>query len=139
MAEGLLHATLDGSVRVLSAGLDALVDAPPDPEAVRLLREQGIDIASHRGRQVTPEMACEADLILVETDKTPDPSGRQRAAPLEFTKVTAGHGEDLRPGLPFALAVDLPREVIDPMTHRGRRLAVDGVTEDGLPQGGDLT
>lgn len=65
MAEGLLHATLDGSVRVRSAGLDALVDAPPDPEAVRLLREQGIDIAAHRGRQVTPEMACEADLILV--------------------------------------------------------------------------
>ena len=65
MAAGLLHASMNGSVRVMSAGLDALVDAPPDPEAVRLLRDHGIDITAHRGRQVTPEMACEADLILV--------------------------------------------------------------------------
>jgi protein-tyrosine phosphatase len=65
MAEGLLREALGPAVRVSSAGLDALVGAPPDPEAMRLMKAHGVDIASHRGRQVTPEMALEADLILV--------------------------------------------------------------------------
>jgi protein-tyrosine phosphatase len=41
------------------------VDSPPDPEAIRLMGECGLDISSHRGRQVTSEMAHDADLILV--------------------------------------------------------------------------
>ena len=65
IAEGLLRAALGPSIRVTSAGLNALVDAPPDPEAERLMRDQGHDISAHRGRQFTPEMAHGADLILV--------------------------------------------------------------------------
>jgi protein-tyrosine phosphatase len=65
MAEGLLRAALNPSIRVASAGLQALVDAPPDPEAERLMREQGHDISAHRGRQVTAAMTHEADIILV--------------------------------------------------------------------------
>lgn len=65
IAEGLLRAALGPSVQVASAGLNALVDVPPDPEGVRIMREEGHDISSHRGRQFTPDMAREADLILV--------------------------------------------------------------------------
>ena len=65
MAEGLLREVLGPGVRVASAGLRALVDAPAHPEAVRLMKAHGLDIASHRGRQVTPEMALQADLSLV--------------------------------------------------------------------------
>lgn len=65
IAEGLLRAALGSSVSVTSAGLKALVGAPPDPEAERLMREQGHDISAHRGRQFIPEKAHEADIILV--------------------------------------------------------------------------
>jgi len=65
IAEGLLQAALGTSVRVASAGLRALVDVPPDPEAERIMKEYGLDISAHRGRQVTPELAHEADIILV--------------------------------------------------------------------------
>ena len=61
----MLHSLLGPSIKVSSAGLKALVDAPPDIEAVRLMERFGIDISYHRGRQVTPEIAHEADLILV--------------------------------------------------------------------------
>ncbi|GLH71206.1 protein-tyrosine-phosphatase [Geothrix rubra] len=65
IAEGLLRAALGPSVRVASAGLNALVDMPPDPEGVRIMREEGHDISGHRGRQFTPDLAREVDLILV--------------------------------------------------------------------------
>lgn len=65
MAEGLFREVLGPSVQVASAGLGALVGVPAHPEAVRLMRDRGLDIGSHRGRQVTPEMALRADLILV--------------------------------------------------------------------------
>ncbi len=65
IAEGLLRAELGPSVQVGSAGLRALVGEPADPEALGLMKARGIDISSHRGRQVTPELACGADLILV--------------------------------------------------------------------------
>ncbi len=69
IAEALLKSRLGSAIRVSSAGLMALVGQPADPEAVRLMTAQGIDISSHRGQQVTPEMACEADLILVMDSK----------------------------------------------------------------------
>ena len=65
IAEGLLRAALDPSVLITSAGLKALVDAPPDPEAERVMKEQGHDISAHRGCQFIPEKAHLADLILV--------------------------------------------------------------------------
>lgn len=65
IAEGLLRAALGPSIQVASAGLRALVGMPPEPGVERLMREHGFDISGHRGRQLTPGMACEADLILV--------------------------------------------------------------------------
>jgi protein-tyrosine phosphatase len=65
MAEGFLRLALGSSVKVSSAGLDALIGAPPDPEAAKMMREHGCDISGHRGRQFTPDLAYEADLILV--------------------------------------------------------------------------
>ena len=84
IAEGLLRSALGPSVQVASAGLQALVDVPPDPEAERLMREKGHDISAHRGRQVTPAMAHGADIILVMDTRQKDwctqlaPSARGR-------------------------------------------------------------
>ena len=65
MAEALLRSSLPKGIYVESAGLEALVGQPADPEARRILARQGLDISAHRGRQLTPEMALAVDLILV--------------------------------------------------------------------------
>jgi protein-tyrosine phosphatase len=67
MAEALLRARLARRPRfeVSSAGLSALVDHPAAEHARDLLAERGIDISSHRARQVTPQLVSASDLILV--------------------------------------------------------------------------
>ena len=50
---------------VESAGLGALEGYPASEFAEQLMSERGIDIASHRAQQLTPELVAKADLILV--------------------------------------------------------------------------
>ena len=64
MAEGLLREALPG-LSAQSAGLGALVGEPPDPIAVGLLAERGVNISTHRAQQLTRFLAVQADLILV--------------------------------------------------------------------------
>ena len=67
MAEALLRDALRGKeeITVESAGLGALVGHPASDFAVELMHERGIDITSHRARQLHPDMVSAADLILV--------------------------------------------------------------------------
>lgn len=65
LAEGLLKAALGPSVQVESAGLSAQDGYAPHPFAISLMAERGINITTHRSRQVTHDMALAADLILV--------------------------------------------------------------------------
>jgi len=67
MAEALLTDALRGQEEftVESAGLGALVGHPASEFAVQLMDERGIDISSHRARQITPDLVSKADLILV--------------------------------------------------------------------------
>lgn len=71
MAAGLARHLLagDGDFRtlVLSAGVQALPGAPATGEAVGALADEGIDIAGHRARLLTPELAARATLILTMT------------------------------------------------------------------------
>jgi protein-tyrosine phosphatase len=55
----------DSDVKVSSAGVGALVGFPADEFAVELMREQGIDIAGHRARQLNQDIIKASDLILV--------------------------------------------------------------------------
>lgn len=64
MAEGLLKQALP-EANVVSAGLGALVGQPADPHAVALMNGLGLDISSHRARQLSRAIATQADLILV--------------------------------------------------------------------------
>lgn len=54
---------------VHSAGVGALVDHEIDATAGELMREKGIDPSAHRARQLTEELAREADVILVMEKK----------------------------------------------------------------------
>jgi protein-tyrosine phosphatase len=58
---------------VQSAGISALVGRPADAIAVELMAERGLDISSHRARQLTPELIRSFELILVME------KGQQRA------------------------------------------------------------
>ena len=67
MAEALLRQALgeqDG-FKVESAGLGALVGHEASEHSVALMDEEGLDITSHRARQIHPEMVSKADLVLV--------------------------------------------------------------------------
>ncbi len=67
MAEALLREALRGQedIVVESAGLGALVGHPASEFAVELMDERGLDINSHRARQIEPDLVNAADLILV--------------------------------------------------------------------------
>lgn len=51
-------------VRVVSAGAAAAAGAPATQEAVRAMQAQGLDLSTHRARELTRELIAEADLIL---------------------------------------------------------------------------
>jgi len=54
-------------VSFASAGTGAWDGAPPSPEAVRLLAEEGIDGSEHRARLLTREMLAETNLAVCMT------------------------------------------------------------------------
>jgi protein-tyrosine phosphatase len=64
MAQGLIAAALP-RLQVHSAGLGALVGMPADTEAVRLMKDRGIDITAHRAQQVSRNMCMQAEVVLV--------------------------------------------------------------------------
>jgi len=70
MAEYLLRARLgrDSGVFVRSAGVAALDGGPASPEAIAVLARREIDLAPHRCRLLTAEMARTATLIVVMTE-----------------------------------------------------------------------
>ena len=55
---------------IRSAGISALVGMPANATAQDIAFAQGLDLSSHRARQITESMCSEADLILVmESDQ----------------------------------------------------------------------
>jgi protein-tyrosine phosphatase len=86
MAEGLWKERLEAKgIRVESAGLGAVVGKPAHPIAQELMRERGLDISAHRGRQLTPELVAGAELILVMNDE--QRRGVEQMAPLARGRV----------------------------------------------------
>ncbi len=72
MAEAMLAARvkaggLEDKVKVLSAGLAAYGASPPSAHARTAMATRGLDIAAHRSRQLLPEFAKAADVILTMT------------------------------------------------------------------------
>lgn len=53
------------SLNVSSAGLSAMVGYPADANSIEVAKENGLNIFSHRARQVNLAMCQSADLILV--------------------------------------------------------------------------
>lgn len=56
-----------GEIKVFSAGLFANEGLPASSEAIQAMREEGIDISSHRASLLRDNMVQDADLILCMT------------------------------------------------------------------------
>jgi len=69
IAEALLKAGLGEGVSIGSAGLIAMEGLPADILARKVMAELGLDISSHRGRQLTGPLALASDLILVMDER----------------------------------------------------------------------
>jgi protein-tyrosine phosphatase len=72
VAEGILRqhiAKRQLDVVVSSAGVTAMVDYPADPFSIAVAEQNGIDIASHRARQITTDLVNQHDLILVTDEE----------------------------------------------------------------------
>jgi protein-tyrosine phosphatase len=73
MAEAMLAARLRErgvTTRVESAGIHALVGHPADEIVIDLMREHGLDVSAHRGRQLTSALVKAFELVLVmESDQ----------------------------------------------------------------------
>ena len=55
---------LQSSILVDSAGTEALIESPSEETTVAVCRNHGIDIAAHRGQQITNVMVRDASIIL---------------------------------------------------------------------------
>jgi protein-tyrosine-phosphatase len=71
------------NIRAMSAGVTARVGAPLTPEAVEVLREFDVPVKPHAARNLTPELASEAELIFCMTKA-------QRQAVIEMLPQFAG-------------------------------------------------
>jgi tRNA threonylcarbamoyl adenosine modification protein (Sua5/YciO/YrdC/YwlC family) len=54
-------------VSVISAGIAAAPGCPPTPEAVQVMREQGLDLMRHEAQPITDKLARDADIIIAMT------------------------------------------------------------------------
>ena len=63
----LMEAGLDG-IKVKSAGIAAYPGQKANPQANRIMEEQGIQLEGHRTSQVNAELLNQADLILTMTE-----------------------------------------------------------------------
>lgn len=65
IAEGLFSARLQRkNIAVSSAGVAAMVGWPADELAIEVMHDHGLDIRTHRARQITLPMLGASDLIL---------------------------------------------------------------------------
>lgn len=67
MAEALLQQCFPEK-NVDSAGVGALVGHGADPAAIKIMKEQNIDITNHVAKQIDEELAHKADLIFTMSD-----------------------------------------------------------------------
>jgi len=64
MAAALLGSFVGGATKVESAGLAACAGDPADPQAIAAMDGAGLDIRSHRARQLDESLLRTADLVL---------------------------------------------------------------------------
>jgi len=127
LAEALLRKALGPGIEVSSAGFEAMVGQPVHKDTRCQGAELGLDLSAHRGRQLRPSLALDADLILV-MDRTQKEACEALAPSVRGRVFLLGHW--LAPG---------GQEIADPI-HRGpeaHRVAcgcIQGAIQTWLPR-----
>lgn len=112
MAAALLDARLSPSHEVGSAGIAAVVGRPPTAEMKQSAAQRGLDLSSHRARQLNVGLASSFDLLLVMerehrswvTSNIPQASGRT---------FTMGHWRSIDIPDPFGASMEHYEQVCD--------------------------
>jgi protein-tyrosine-phosphatase len=107
-----------------SAGTSAWTGAPASDGAMLVGLERGIDIGTHRARQLTKELVDEADLILAmgphHLERIEALGGADKGYLLSDF---ASHGKDVRPiSDPFEGDLDVYRMALDEITREVERV-----------------
>jgi protein-tyrosine-phosphatase len=115
MAEGILRDLLSprelSVTEVSSAGTGAVVGLPASDHAVTTCAEQGIDIAKHRSRPLSPYLIEESDLVLAMEDHHREAARRMAPDLADRIHLLARYaaGDDAGPllGVPDPIGGDL--------------------------------
>lgn len=71
MAEGILKKILNDvnktNIKVSSAGINAIDGSHANEKAIKVMKDNGIDISLHRATQLSDDIIMESDLILTMT------------------------------------------------------------------------
>ncbi len=115
-----------GAVEVSSAGTAATVGQPASEGTRRIAAAEGYDLSGHRARLVTPDMARQADLVIVMSAShrtTLEAAG----VPREQVHVVSEWPEPGEPGLrvfdPFGASFEAYEECWRRLRRHARRIA----------------
>lgn len=89
-------------MEVISAGTNAFAGCPASMQAIRVLKDMGIDLSGHQARQVTRELIDKADYIFTMTKE-------QMHYVLSFSPEAAGKTISLDIPDPFGGSLDIYR------------------------------
>lgn len=102
----------ENEIMSISAGVAAWIDIPASWQALEVMKQQGIDLAKHRARSLTPELVHAADLVLTMTEYHKDavlalvPEATEKVYTIrEFAAGEAGDVVD-----PYGASVEVYRE-----------------------------
>ncbi|MDD2498744.1 MAG: low molecular weight protein arginine phosphatase [Desulfitobacteriaceae bacterium] len=105
-------------VEVISAGTNAFEGCPASTQAVRVLKDMGIDLSGHQARQVTRELVEKADYIFTMTKEQMD-------YVLSFSPEAAGKTISLDIPDPFGGSLDIYRCCAKDLETAVEKIAAD--------------
>ncbi len=112
-------------VLVLSAGLAAAPGSPPSPEAVTLMREQGLMLDDHRAQPLTDQLLRHADLVLAMTQSHLHAIAQANPEAAGKTELLMPRGEDVRDpiGGPLEVYRTCAAEIAEGVRFQAKRIA----------------
>lgn len=121
MAEAMFKDILDKNrgdydMNIISAGVAAFPGAGANPNAIRAMKEMGIDLQGHTTSLLTPELVKQADLILTMTGNHRDTivamepgAGEKVYTLMEYTGLDgAGASKDIMD--PYGSSIEVYRD-----------------------------
>lgn len=112
-------------VLVISAGLAAPPGAPSSPEALSLMREQGLTLDDHRSQPLTDKLLRHADLILAMTRSHQVAIEQANPEAASKTQLLMPGGEDVADpiGGPVEVYRACAAQISDGVAHHAKRIA----------------